>query len=128
MMVLLPMKNLLLALTLGLFSFSAAAQQGAPKGAPARTAQAQILTSAVCGMCRTTLEKAMAYEKGVKAAELDVESKMLTVVYQPDKTSIEKLRLAVSRAGYDANSVKADQRAHDRLPDCCQKTAAPHAD
>ena len=119
------MKNLLLALALGFFSFSAAAQQ---KPAPARTAQAQILTSAVCGMCKTTLEKAMAYEKGVKAAELDVESRMLTIVYQPDRTSIEKLRLAISHVGYDADSVQADPRDHDRLPDCCQKSAAPHAD
>lgn len=120
------MKNLLLTLILALSTaLSAAAQQKAVATGPA---QVQILTSAVCGMCKTTLEKAMAYEKGVKAAELDVEAKMLTIVYQPEKTSVEKLRLAISRAGYDADSLKADSRAHDRLPDCCQKTAAPHAD
>lgn len=121
------MKNLLLTLLLFLAATLGATAQEQKSSTP-RTAQAQILTSAVCGMCKTTLEKAMAYEKGVKAAELDVESKMLTIVYQPDKTSIEKLRLAVSRTGYDADSVQADQRAHDRLPDCCQKSAAPHAD
>ena len=124
------MKKVLFALILTLTAaLSASAQGGAPaKAAPAHTAQAQILTSAVCGMCKTTLEKAMAYEKGVKAAELNVESKMLTIVYQPDKTSLDKLRLAIARTGYDADSVVADKRAHDRLPDCCQKTAAPHAD
>ncbi len=124
------MKKILLALILVLTATaSATAQSGAPtKATPARTAQAQILTSAVCAMCKTTLEKAMAYEKGVKAAELDVESKMLTIVYQPDKTSLDKLRLAIARTGYDADSVQADPRAHQRLPDCCQKSAAPHAD
>ncbi|MBC7448003.1 MAG: cation transporter [Hymenobacteraceae bacterium] len=124
------MKKIIFALILafGVVLSATAQSGGVTKAAFTRTAQAQILTSAVCGMCKTTLEKAMAYEKGVKAAELDVESKLLTVVYQPDKTSVDKLRLAISRAGYDADSVQADARAHQRLPDCCQKTAAPHAD
>ncbi len=115
------MKSQLLIFLLGLFSFTAVAQK-------TPTAQTQIQTSAICGMCKTTLEKAMAYEKGVKAAELDVESKVLTVVYYPGKTSVDKLRQAIARTGYDADSVPADSRAHDRLPDCCQRTAAPHAD
>ena len=70
----------------------------------------------------------MAYEKGVKAAQLDVDTKVLTVVYQPEKTSPDKIRRAVANAGYDADSVLAEPRAYQRLPDCCQKTAAPHKD
>ena len=119
------MKNILLTLTLALLTLTAAAQA---KPVAVRPAQAQILTSAVCDMCKTALEKAMAYEKGVKAAELDVASKMLTIVYQPDKTTVEKLRQAVARAGYDADSVAADPRAYQRLPDCCRKDVAPHGD
>lgn len=95
---------------------------------PQKVAQVQIHTSAVCGMCKETLEKAMAYEKGVQTSELDVASQMLTIVYRPDKTSVEKLRIAVARTGYDADSVKADPRAYQRLDECCKKEAGVHLD
>lgn len=81
----------------------------------------EIKTSAVCDMCKTTLEKGMAYEKGVKKSELDVKTKMLTVWYRADKTSEEKLRKAVTQIGYDADSLAADERAYERLDPCCKK-------
>jgi periplasmic mercuric ion binding protein len=116
-------------MTFGTLAFSASGQSTAPKPAATaapKTAQIEIRTSAICGMCKKAIEKAMAYEKGVKAAELDVDTKMLTVVYQPDKTSPDKIRRAVAHTGYDADSIIAEPRAYQRLPECCQKTAAPH--
>jgi periplasmic mercuric ion binding protein len=107
----------------GLAASPATAQTKNPK-----SAQVQIKTSAVCGMCKATLEKAMAYEKGVQTSELDVASQMLTILFRPDKTSVEKLRLAVSRTGYDADSVEADPRAYQRLDECCKKDAGVHLD
>lgn len=107
------MKSFLLAAAIALLPLASAHAQ--------QVAQVQIRTSAVCGMCKTTLEKAMAYEKGVKAAELDVDTKLLTVVYRPDKTTPAKLRNAVVLAGYTADSLAADPRAFSRLPECCQK-------
>ncbi|TGE14636.1 heavy-metal-associated domain-containing protein [Hymenobacter elongatus] len=90
------------------------------------TEQFQVKTSAVCDMCKTRLEKAMAYEKGVQQAVLDVPSQVLTVAYRPDKTSPAELRTAVQRTGYDADNQVAEKRAYDRLPDCCKKTNAIH--
>jgi copper chaperone CopZ len=81
----------------------------------------RIKTSAVCDMCKETLEKAMAFERGVKSSNLDVESKMLSVQYDPKKTTPEKIRKAVSAAGYDADDVPADPRAYDNLDPCCKK-------
>lgn len=83
----------------------------------------QIKTSAVCDMCKETLEKAMAYEKGVKESNLDVDSKMLKVVFDPKKTTPEKIRLAVSKTGYDADSIPADPKAYEQLNPCCKKDA-----
>jgi periplasmic mercuric ion binding protein len=82
-----------------------------------------IKTSAVCEMCKETLEKAMAYEKGVKESSLDVDSKVLTVTYNPNKTSPEKIKLAITKAGYDADEMPADVRAYDNLDACCKKDA-----
>lgn len=124
---------------LALLSFAGTAAQAQPKvgvsqttpvaaASPAKkgTEMVQFKTSAVCDMCKARLEKSLAYEKGVQAAHLDVPSKVLTVTYNPAKTSTEVLRTAVQKTGYDADNVTADARAYDRLPECCKKTAGAH--
>jgi mercuric ion binding protein len=108
------------------FAQTTAAAKVKAKGAA--TEQFQIKTSAVCDMCKARLEKAMAYEKGVQEAHLDVPSKVLTVSYRPDKTTPATLRSAVQRTGYDADDQVAEARAYDRLPDCCKKTNNVHMD
>lgn len=86
-------------------------------------AVAKIKTSAVCDMCKETLEKAMAYEKGVKKSDLHVESKILTVTFDPKKTSLDKIRVVITKTGYDADSLPADKNAYDNLNACCKKDA-----
>lgn len=112
---------------LTLLSAATAAQaQTAPAKKAAGAEMVQFKTSAVCDMCKARLEKSLAYEKGVQAANLDVPSKVLTVTYNPAKTTPAALRTAVLKTGYDADEAPADARAYDRLPDCCKKTAAAH--
>ena len=129
------MKALAFSLLTLLGTSTAALAQTAPVAATTATAAGkkgtetvQFKTSAVCDMCKNRLEKSMAYEKGVQAATLDVPSKVLTVTYNPTKTNAEALRTAVQKTGYDADQTTADARAYDRLPECCKKTAAPHAE
>ena len=86
----------------------------------------QIQTSAVCKMCKERIEHDMAFEKGVTTVELDMETKILTIVYKKGKTTEKDLREAVTEIGYDADDLVADQKAHDRLPACCQKDVEPH--
>ncbi len=80
-----------------------------------------IKTSAVCDMCKHTLEKTMAYEKGVKKSELNVESKIFTITFNPQKTNIEKIKNAINKAGYDADDSPADPKAYENLHACCKK-------
>jgi copper chaperone CopZ len=110
------LRNLGLALVVFFATLSAQAQNGNEK-------TVQIKTSAVCDMCKTTLEKAMAYEKGVKASALDVDSKMLTVTFDSRKTNEDKIRKAVNETGYDADDKPATPRAYNKLDDCCKKDA-----
>lgn len=117
--------KLLLLPVFALFAHVSSAQTDT-KAKGSATEQVQLKTSAVCDMCKTRLEKAMAYEKGVQAAVLDVPTQMLTVTYRPDKTTPATLRTAVQRTGYDADAAPAEARAYDRLPDCCKKTNAVH--
>ena len=86
----------------------------------------EIKTSAVCGMCKDRIEGCLAFEKGVKSASLDVETKVATIIFNPGKTSPEKLRKTLSKLGYDADSIPADQTAYTKLPACCKKDAPKH--
>jgi len=86
-------------------------------------AEIKIKTSAICGMCKETIENALAFEKGIKKSVLDVESKIVTVTYNPEKTTPEKIRLAISKAGYDADEIPANAKAYKKLDACCKKGA-----
>jgi len=88
--------------------------------------EVNIQTSAICGMCEERIESNIAFEKGVKKVELNDETKIVTVGFDPRKTDADKLRTAISKLGYDADDVAADQEAHDKLPKCCQKGNTPH--
>jgi copper chaperone CopZ len=72
-------------------------------------------------MCKKNIEAALRFEPGVKRAVLDLETKKLMVIYQSGKTNPEKLRLAVSKSGYDADQIPADSSAYRKLEPCCQK-------
>ena len=82
-----------------------------------------IKTSSECEMCKDTIEKGMAFAKGVKKAVLNVETKVLTVEYNPNKTNPDEIRKAVSALGYDADDVPAEKIAYDNLDACCKKGA-----
>ena len=95
--------------------------QDAQKEKDKSVSKIEIKTSAQCEMCKERLEKDMAFEKGVKFVELDLETKVLTIKYRNDKTDAEKLKKAVSKIGYDADDVEADPEAYAKLPECCKK-------
>ncbi len=81
----------------------------------------EIKTSAVCGTCKATIEKAIISEDGVKSATLDLKTKVVTVVYNADKTNAEEIKNAIVQAGYDADELLADPAAYDHLDGCCKK-------
>ena len=110
------MKNLKFVLTLSfLFLFI-----GGVLANPPKTDTVKIKTSAVCDMCKDTIEKALAYEKGVKKSTLDVPSKVVTVVYDTKKTNPEKIKKAITEVGYSADEIPADKAAFERLHPCCR--------
>lgn len=79
-----------------------------------------IQTSAECDECKVRLEGMLNYTKGVKFAELDVPSKKLTIKFKPSVVSLEELKRKVSELGYDADEIKANPEAYEKLPSCCK--------
>ena len=82
----------------------------------------EILTSASCvGICcKDRIEQEMQFTRGVTAVDFNIESKILTVTFKTKKTDADKLRKVISLIGYNADDVKANKKAHDKLPSCCQ--------
>ena len=83
--------------------------------------EVKIKTSAICSMCKARIERNLAFEKGVKEATLDVKSKVVTIKYNPGKTDVAKLKANISKTGYDAEEVAADEAGYAKLPSCCKK-------
>jgi copper chaperone CopZ len=84
--------------------------------------EVKINTSAQCDMCKKRIEDKLNYTSGVKYAELDVDSKVLTVKYSTKKLSKKKVQTIVSDLGYNADDVKRNETAHSKLPGCCQSS------
>ena len=83
--------------------------------------EVKIKTSAICGMCKARIERNLAFEKGVKESDLDVKTKVVTIKYNPAKTDVSKLKANISKTGYDAEEVPADEVGYNKLPSCCKK-------
>jgi len=97
-----------------------------PVQAQSSTATLHIETSAICGMCKTRLEGELGFLRGLKSADLNLDTKVLTVVYKPKKLSPEAIRSKISGLGYRADSVPADPKAFEALPACCQAEGLHH--
>lgn len=89
-------------------------------GEKQKSAVVTIKTSAICGSCKSRIEKAIKAVEGVEEVMLNMNNKKLKVKYNPDKTGPDKLREVVAATGYDADDVKKNPDAFAKLPQCCQ--------
>ena len=80
----------------------------------------EIQTSAICEMCQYTLEKDLAFEKGVKEATLNLDDKVMTILYNPKKTDPQTLRERITKVGYHADTLERNPIAYENLPMCCK--------
>jgi periplasmic mercuric ion binding protein len=107
-----------LSFFLMIFSTVAFSSQG-------NTQEVKIETSAQCPMCKESIEKMLTFERGVRLALLDMETKKVTVRYNSRRTDPDKLRKAINKLGYDADYKKGDPEAYVNLPACCKKPDDP---
>ena len=80
-----------------------------------------VKTSVLCDECKERIEHDLSFTKGVKSNVVNLDTKEVTVVYNAEKTNPEKIRVAITKIGYDADSLKADQKAFNKLPLCCRE-------
>ena len=72
-----------------------------------------------CGMCEERIENALSVP-GIKVADWDQETQMLTVTYKPFKISLQAIHDIMASVGHDTELSKARDDVYDKLPACCK--------
>ncbi len=114
------MKKLIILFTLAFIANGVSAQE------LKKVEEVTIQTSAKCGDCKDRIEGALNYVKGVKFAELDNDTKQVTVRYVTKKVSLAEIKAEIAAVGYDADDVKAEEAAIEKLPMCCKPSMEKH--
>ena len=97
-----------LAMTIAAPSAGAAEKDCIPSimETPAAKAKTETVTFSVNGMhCKNCVKKItenISFEKGVKDLKTDLAKKTVTVTFDPEKTSADKLAAALRKLGYEA--------------------------
>ena len=104
-----------LAAVLGLNSF--AQMHDHSKMAATKTETIKVFGN--CDLCKTRIEKTAKIE-GVSKATWNVDTKILTLVYDPSLVKSEDVQKKIAAVGYDTEKFKADNKAYGSLPKCCQ--------
>jgi copper chaperone CopZ len=73
-----------------------------------------------CGMCKTTIEKAVNNLDGISKAEWDRLRKKIDVSFDTSKTNLDAIHKAIANSGYDTDKLSGSEDAYNNLPGCCK--------
>ena len=68
--------------------------------------QVVFSVSMSCHNCEQKIKKNIPYEKGVKDVTTDLETKLVTIRYRPDKTDKAKLKKSIEKLGFTCKEVQ----------------------
>ncbi len=72
----------------------------------------------VCEQCKDRIENAVK-GKGVRSAVWNVDSKILSMLFNPSQTSVEKIQSRIISVGHDLENKKSNDAVYKALPECC---------
>ena len=101
---------ILLGLPLGIF-----AQEKEKK-----ITKAQFIVNGNCEQCQKRIEKASFSIKGVKSADWDIPSNVISLIYDPNKVALETIHSKIADKGHDTSEIRATEGDYEKLPQCCQ--------
>ena len=87
--------------------------------AQAQKAELTFGVSGLCGMCENRIEAAFD-QKGIVAADYNLETKELHVVYKAKKWNEESLHKLATAIGHDTEKHKATDEAYATIHGCCK--------
>ena len=71
-----------------------------------------------CEMCKKRIEKTLT-DAGVYRASWDIETKMLSLIYDSLKFTKSKIQKKLAEAGHDTEEFQASDETYNKLPACC---------
>jgi len=74
--------------------------------------------SGACEQCKHRIEGVLK-TRGVKKAVWNVDSKILTLTYNPSQITLDRIQQRIVAAGHDVGNKKAGDKAYEQLPACC---------
>ncbi|HEX9979622.1 MAG TPA: cation transporter [Flavobacterium sp.] len=92
-----------------------------------KTEKAVIKTAIYCDHCKECetcgkqFNAGLLKINGVKMVEVDETDMTITVYYNPQKTELQAIKTAIAKSGYDADELKADPDAYEKLDGCCKR-------
>ncbi len=101
---------ILLVLPLGIF-----AQEKKKKNT-----KAQFIVYGNCEQCEKRIEKASLSIKGVRSADWDIPSNVISLIYDPNKVALETIHSKIADKGHDTSETEAKEVDYQKLPQCCQ--------
>jgi copper chaperone CopZ len=72
-----------------------------------------------CDMCKARIEKAANIE-GLIKAEWNLDTKVLSLVYNPSMAKSDDILKKIAEAGHDTEKFKASDQVYKSLPGCCR--------
>ena len=112
-------KNIIIGVTLLISFLSTAAQT--------KTSTILIKTKiycdhcAECGSCKERIINELKFTKGIQTADLDVDKQEIRITYFHKKITIQQIKDAINKTGYDADDQVADAKFVNKLDECCLK-------
>jgi len=85
-----------------------------------KNAKLTLEVDGVCNMCKDRIEAACVKTKGIKAADWNVETHELKLIYNENVIDIETIKKSIVAVGHDTEEMKASDEAYNNLHECCK--------
>lgn len=73
-----------------------------------------------CRICKERIEKAALAVEGVTYATWTVSNGELELAFDPERTSLEEISLAIARIGHETNLHQVEESVMSQMPACCR--------
>jgi len=109
------MKNIILMLMVSFIGFSVYSQPKKDKNA-----KYSIAVNGNCEQCKKRIEKAAFNVAGVKSAVWDLETHILNLILNEEKSTLHDVEKSIAKAGHDTEQIKAADTDYENLHSCCK--------
>jgi len=99
------MKSKLTSLVFMLIISTILSAQTPVNGNKKKTEEVTFSVNMHCQGCKDRIESAIPMERGVKDIKVELDKKEVTVIYNPAKTTVEKLKKAIEELGYSCKVI-----------------------